>query len=142
MLWEKFTSLGIDTKICLAIKSLYNGVKCSVRINSLSTDRFSVNCGVKQVCPLSPLSFDIFINELTVFLKSFELRIDIGGEKACILLYAYDIVLLANTESDLQKLLDGLYARCYNNNRTINACNSNVVHFRRTALNGMFKIHL
>ena len=58
------------------------------------------------------------------------LGIDIGGEKACILLYAYDIVLLANTESDIQKLLDGLYARCYNNNRTINACKSNVVHFK------------
>lgn len=67
---------------------------------------------------------------MTVYLKSFDLGIDIGGEKACILLYAYDIVLLANTESDLQKLLDGLYTWCYNNNMTINACESNVVHFR------------
>jgi hypothetical protein len=51
------------------------------------------------MCPLSPLLFNIFINELTVYLKSFDLGIDIGGEKACILLYAYDIVLLADTES-------------------------------------------
>jgi hypothetical protein len=114
----------------LAIKSLYNGVKCSVRINSFSTDCFSVTCSLKQICPLSPLLFNIFINELTVYLKSFDLGIDIGGEKACILLYAYDIVLLADTESDLQNLLDRLCTWCNNNNMTINACTNNVVHCR------------
>jgi len=51
LLWGKLTSLGIDTKMCLAIKSLYNGVKCSVRINSFNTDWFSVNCGLKQDIP-------------------------------------------------------------------------------------------
>jgi hypothetical protein len=55
--------------------------------------------------------------------------IDIGGEKVCILLYAYDIVLLADTESDLQNLLDRLCTWCNNNNMTINACTSNVVHW-------------
>ena len=87
--------------MCLAIKSLYNGVTCSMRLNSFNTDWFSVNCGLKQQCPLSPLLFNIVINELTVYLKSFDLGIDIGGEKACILLYAEDIALLANTENDL-----------------------------------------
>ena len=65
---------------------------------------------------------------MTVYLKSFDLGIDIGGEKACILLYADDIVLLANTESDLQKLLDGLYTWCNNNNITIYDGKSNVVY--------------
>jgi hypothetical protein len=55
LLWGKLTSLGVDTKMCLAIKSLYNGVTCSVRLNSFNTDWFSVNCGLKQQCPLSPL---------------------------------------------------------------------------------------
>ena len=50
--------------------------------------------------------------------------IDIGGENACIFLCADD------TERDLQKLLDGLYTWRNNNNMTINACKSNVVHFR------------
>jgi hypothetical protein len=30
LLWGKLTSLGVDTQMCLAIKSLYNGVTCSV----------------------------------------------------------------------------------------------------------------
>jgi hypothetical protein len=40
--------------------------------------------------------------QLHVYLKSFDLGIDIGGEKACILLYADDITLLDNTENDLR----------------------------------------
>jgi hypothetical protein len=38
LLCGKLTSLSVDKKMCLAIKSLYNGVKCSVRINSFNTD--------------------------------------------------------------------------------------------------------
>ena len=109
---------------------MYNGVKCSVRINSFNTDWFSVNCGLKQGSPLLPLLFKIFINDLTVYLKSFDLGIDLGREKACILLYTDDIVLLANTQSDLQKLLDRLCTWCNNNNMTINACKSSGVQFR------------
>jgi hypothetical protein len=93
---------------------------------SLSTDWFSVNCGLKQRCPLSPLLFNIFINELTDYLKWFDLGIDIGGENACIFLYADD------TERDLQKLLDRLYTWRINDHMTINACKSNVVHFKKT----------
>jgi hypothetical protein len=52
------------------------------------------------------------------------LGIDIGGENACIFLYADD------TERDLQKLLDRLYTWRINDHMTINACKSNVVHFR------------
>ena len=83
-----------------------------------------MNCDLKQRYPLSPLLFNIFINELTDYLEWFDLGIDIGGEHACIFLCADD------TEGDLQKLLDGLYTWCNNNNVTINACKSNVVHFR------------
>ena len=110
--------------MCLAIKSLYNGVKCSVRINSFNTDWFSVNCGLKQGSPLLPLLFKIFINDLTVYLKSFDLGIDIGGEKACIQMTLYCWLTL-------QKLLDRLCTTwCNNNNITINACKSSGVQFR------------
>jgi hypothetical protein len=61
-----------------------------------------VNCCLKQIYRLSPLLFNIFINELTDYLKWFDLGIDIGGENACIFLCADD------TERDLQKLLDRL----------------------------------
>ena len=65
-------------------------------------------------------------------MKSFDLDIVIDGDKASILLYADDSVFLTNTESKLQKLLDGLYTWYNKNTRnmTISGCKSNVVHFR------------
>ena len=46
---DQITSLTNINIHCLAIKSLYNGAKCSVRVNSFSTDWFSVKCGLKQI---------------------------------------------------------------------------------------------
>ena len=42
------------------------------------------------------------------YIKALDVGIDIDGEKLAILLYADDIVLLAENENDLQLLLDVL----------------------------------
>ena len=41
--------------------------------------------------------FNLYINDLVTFLKSFDCGIELDGEKLCILLYADDVVILANT---------------------------------------------
>ena len=48
----------------------------------------------------------MFINALVTDIKARGVGIDIDGEKLAILLYADDIVLLAENENDLQLLLD------------------------------------
>jgi hypothetical protein len=48
----------------------------------------------------------------------------------CILLYADDMVLLAETERDIQCLLNGLHVLCSTNDMSINTSKSNIVHFR------------
>ena len=50
---------------------------------------------------LSPLLFNLFINDLAVFLKSLDLGVKIADENVCLMLYA---VLLAKSEVDLQLL--------------------------------------
>jgi hypothetical protein len=40
-------------------------------------------------------------------------RIDIGNEKVCILLYADDVVFLCENEDDLQEMLNTLESWCY-----------------------------
>ena len=67
------------------VKSLYTTVKSCVRLNSYRTDWFDVNCGLRQGCVLSPLLFNLFINDLAVFLKSLDLGVKVNNENVCIM---------------------------------------------------------
>ena len=55
MLFQKLQNVGLNGNILNAIKSLYDGVKCCVRINGLKTGFFDVGCGLKQGCTLPTL---------------------------------------------------------------------------------------
>ena len=129
ILWKRLSDIGISGKMIQAIKSLYACVKSCVRLNSYKTD-----CGLRQGCVLSPLLFNLFINNLAIFLKSLDLGVKIGDENVCVMLYADDIVLLAESETDLQLLLNALYDWCGRNDMTVNLVKSNVVHFRQNSV--------
>ena len=68
-LWFKLMNHGIEGRIYNAIRSLYDNVKCSIRINGYLTPWFNVNNGVKQGCKISPVLFQIYINDLAVDIK-------------------------------------------------------------------------
>ena len=59
-----------------------------------------------------PTLFGVFINDLAIDIKNLGLGIPSGNRKISILLYADDIALLAENESDLQKLLNKLHEWC------------------------------
>ena len=133
-LWHRLQAIGISGKMLLAIQSIYNSVSSCVRVNSHKTDWFEVNCGLRQGCILSPLLFNIFINDLAVYLKSLNIGIQIDDDNVCILLYADDIVLLADNEQNLQTLLNSLNDWCSRNDMIINVSKSNIVHFRTESM--------
>ena len=129
-LWERLTNIGISDKMLNAVKSLYISVSSCVKINNYFTNWFDVNSGVRQGCPLSPLLFNLFINDLALRIKALGKGIDIAQENVSILLYADDIVLLSENENDLQFMLNELCVWCNLNNMAINVNKSNIVHFR------------
>ncbi len=73
------------------------------------TDWFQIYSGVIQGDILSPTLFNIFINDVVDDVNSLNLGVTIDGHRISILLYADDIVLLGETEKDLQKILDSIY---------------------------------
>ena len=79
---------------------------------------------------MSPLLFNLFINDLAKYLKSLNIGVSFGDEKICILLYADDIVLLAETANDLQVLLDALHDWYCTNDMNISSMKIYIVHFR------------
>ena len=68
--------------------------------------------GVKQGDTLSPLLFNIFINGIVEMVKRKGLGAKIGEEKVTILLFADDMVLLAESEEDLNELMAEVEAYC------------------------------
>ena len=74
--------------------------------------------------------FNLYINDLVTFLKSFDCGIELDGGKVCILLYADDVVVLANNENQIQIMLNALSMWCTENCMSINTSKSKLVHFR------------
>ena len=114
-LWSMLHQLGIKGNMLMTVKSLYSSVSACVRVNSLTTDWFNVSGGLRQGCILSSLLFNLFLDNLVNFFKSLDIGISIGDEKVCILLYADDIVLIADNEHDLHLLLNALSTWCDTN---------------------------
>lgn len=118
----------------LALKAIYSNIECCVRLNGHTTDWFNVNTGLKQGCVLSTVMFNIFINNLIDDIKSLNIGIDIDGEKIAILLYADDVVLMAENTEDMQKLINVLGVWCNNNCLKVNLSKSKVMHFRNPSV--------
>ena len=112
LLWCKLIKLGISGRMLEALKSLYNEVKCAVKINGQISDWFDVKIRLKQGCILSPLFFNIFINDLTQTVNNLECGASYGESDVSILLYADAIVLLSDNEAKLQRMLSCLNDYC------------------------------
>lgn len=131
LLWRRLSQIGIHGKMFDALKSLYTSVHSCVRVNGFKSEWFNVKAGLRQGCSLSPILFNIFINDFALSVKAFGKGVDIGdGEKVSIMLYADDMVLIADNENDLQLMLDILNRWCIDNRMSVNPTKSQIVHFR------------
>ena len=134
-LWLHLSKSGINGPLLAAIYSLYEKPSCVFGLRGGLTEPFFMELGLRQGCPLSPLLFNISINTLASTIRdeahSNDIGIEIQGyaKRLSILLYADDIVLLAENERDLQALLD-LLGICASLDRLdINPNKSKVVVF-------------
>ena len=70
------------------------------------TNWFDVEVRVKQCCLLSKVLFDMFVNCIVNDLKQINCGVIVLDTKIGQLMYADDIVLFAENESSLHKVLD------------------------------------
>ena len=109
---------------------MYRDTTSKVRVNDLYTDEFPVLSGVKQGCNLSPTLFAVYINDLAEEIKASGIGVHYDDDVIGILLYADDVVLLAESEKDLQTLLDILDRWCRRWRLLVNCDKTKIVHFR------------
>mgnify|MGYP003686683855 CR=1 FL=1 len=75
-----------------------------------------------------------FPSDLANEIKETNRGIPVNDDNICLLLYAVDIVLLAENENDMQHVLDILWKWCEKWRINVNISKSNVMHFRRGQL--------
>ena len=131
LLWQKLLDVGVSGKFLEALKSLYSNVTCAVRINGVLSDWFGVNIGLKQGCLISPMLFNLYLNDLVDCLKDAECGVLWGEEMLSVLLYADDILMVSESEQGLQKLLDILHEWCHKWKMVVNVDKTKIMHFRR-----------
>ena len=132
LLWRKLIKIGIRGELLKSLKALYTNLYNSVKVNDRLSPAFKVGRGVKQGCTLSPIIFNIFINDLIEYLNEAVEGIEnlIGNTKINTLVFADDVVLIVDCPIKLQNLLDALGKGCKDNQMMINHDKTKIINFR------------
>ena len=105
-LWEILLEYGITHSLVDAIRALYADTEYTIQWGTHKTEGIRVNKGVRQGCPLSPLLFLAYINELGVRLREAGIGYRIGARHLPGMLFCDDVALISESSSELQQLLD------------------------------------
>ena len=105
-LFNKLLSRGLSPIIVRALFHVYQNSTSQVRWNNALSDSFDVSNGVRQGAILSPILFNIYMDELIMQLRAEGYGCWQGSQYFGALVYADDIMLLAPSLTSLQKMLD------------------------------------
>ena len=131
-LWYKLQNIGINGKVYNIIKSLYWNIESGVRVDNRLTDWFSVYSGVRQGDNLAPTLFAIYVNDVTACINELNVGIPISEtDSISVLLYADDIVLMAQSAADLQKMITALHEWTIKWRLSVNTEKTQVRHIRK-----------
>lgn len=133
-LWAALRRSGVGGAMLRAIQAMYANVSVCVKTADGLSGCFQSVLGVKQGCPLSPLLFGIFMDDLETQLVA-ELGDaaalpTLAGRRMPPMLFADDAFLIATTAAGLQAQLHFLQDYCDAKKLTVNAAKTQVMILR------------
>ena len=104
---ESLLEIGLPIPFVLVLVQMYRFTRVVVRVGRQVSRVVRRYKGVKQGCTLSPKLFALFINSVVAFMEKKEApMVSLDIVSICMMLFADDIVLVADSQRNLQKLLD------------------------------------
>ena len=131
ILLQSLNNYGIGGKMWASIGAIYSKVQYSIRTKHATLDPILSNLGLKQGCPLSPLLFNLYINDLARYLGGGKGGVELHGEDLTHFLYADDLVIVSATKAGLQEKLNGLGLFADSKDLTINTKKSKIMVFNK-----------
>ena len=110
LLRESLTRCGVPDTLVQVIMGMYSESTSSFVSTSGTTKPIPVKVGVRQGCPLSTTLFNLALEPVlrSALALSEECGFRAHGQSLCSLAYADDLVLMARSDSKMQRLLDSV----------------------------------
>ena len=131
-LLETLMKLGINGTFLRNIESMYKHISYSIKLRNGHLDLIGSNLGLKQGCPLSPILFNLYIDDIkNIFTDQCD-PIPLSDTYINHFLYADDLVLLSQSRTGLQKCLDQVHNFSSGKHLTISTEKSKTLVFNYT----------
>jgi hypothetical protein len=105
-MWSRLRKTRVKGRLYRSIRSLYKLCTSSIQTPYELTDWFMLDLGTRQGAVFSPLLFSLVVNPLATLLKSKGFGVKLGGIQLACLLYADDLVLIADSKEQLQEMMN------------------------------------
>ena len=106
ILFDKLRHRGIPSYLLRILVFWYENQTMCVRWGKFLSEPFTVSNGVRQGGILSPLLFNVYVDDLSIRLNKLNIGCTIGGTIINHILYADDLVLISPSTHGLSKLLN------------------------------------
>ena len=112
-LFQKLRTLGIGGNFYNVVKYMHSNSKFVVKMDNFLSHLGQYERGVRQGDGLSPLLFNIFLNDINdIFDETISQPVILNTTKLNCLIYADDVFLLSESKEGLQSCLDSLNVYC------------------------------
>jgi len=134
-LWEHLQRICMPTCLLKIIQNLYDADEY-VLVDGTKQARVRPSRGVKQGCPLSPLLFSLYVNDVDCIAEGVCGAVTgVNDAQVTHMLYADDLCLTANQANQLQLMLNRLSGYALRKGLIVNTSKSEVVHFNSRGTN-------